>query len=848
VGRAVRTAVGASLLASALLLPTAAQVSSSAGASADPGIWVADHKTLKYVDIATYEVSQTYRLDQKPRAVAMDPTDGALWVLTRRQLLKLDSETNLLSDIGLRDLTRGTDSAQGRDHKHRKHTKGLDEAQLLALNPYDRSLWVAGERTLLHLDSEGALLDIVHLPGRIHAMALNLDESLWVKGRRQIWQVLSDGTFNEPFSLPEDIGALKEDDEENHHHEQAGPRHTRFLALDALGDALWLGNQRQLARINLNDTSDASVVYHAQNQTPSDDKDEKQKHDKQDKHSESALIHGFVVNPLDGTLWVVTKDELLHFDGNGNQASAVKLPEDIKKPEILALDARNQSLWLAGKHALLHFDVTGNLIDTVSMEKGVEAVGMLPFHLLPQLTWLEPLDGVHINNAAPAIRFGLGAICNGIPCQPGATYNDRFELNAALNDTPIGSLFLIREGEAVYQPGLGLTDATYTLTAQAIDAFGHVSNQISGQFTIDTVPPQFRNLQPISGTTVNQAGVTIQGQVNEPATVILAHPDGTTTVGSQTFAFSVELKPGLNSFTLLARDFAGNETQVSLQLTLATISIKIASPVTGTTANVNSVLVSGSFEGPANTGVTVNGVIAHAFGKQFFATVPLVSGENKLEARATSPDGATATDSVSVTSTLPAGAPPDPIQVIASPQSGIAPLTVEFTVSNTSGDTIQKIEIDVDGNGSTDLTTTNTDAPIEHIYATPGIFQAKSRVTDSTGTTHTATHTIVVTTFDAMDQMLRSIYTIMLDRLRVGDIEGALTAITGGTREKYEAIFRALEPNLATAVDQLGAIERIMISQDFAELMVVREKNGGRRAYFVYLLRSEDGVWRIESM
>ena len=680
---AVRTALGVSLLASALLLATAAQVSSSTGPSIGPGIWVADHKTLKYVDPATHEVSQTYRLDHKPRALVIDPTDDALWVLTRRQLLKFDGATNLLKEIDLRDLTRETDPAQGNEHNHKRKgdKNGLDEAQLLALNPYDQSVWVAGERTLVHLDREGLLRAIVDLPERIHAMVLNLNESLWVMGRRHIWQVINDGTLIEPFKFLEFIQLAGGDDEKDHSQQKSGSGHTRFFALDGLGNALWFGNQRQLARINLHNTSDASVVYDAQGQTPPDDKDKNYKPHKEDKHNGSALIRDVILNPLDGTLWLVMKDKLLRFDRNGTAGSAIELAEDIKKAKILALDPRDQTLWLAGNQALLHVDGRGNLIDTVLMEKDVEAVGVPPFHLLPQLTWLEPLDGVHINNAAPAVRFGLGASCNGIPCQPGAAYSDSFKLEASLNDTPIGSLFENREGEAVYQPSLNLADATYTLTVQAIDTFGHVSNEIGGQFTIDTVPPQFSDLQPASGTTVNQAAVTIRGYVNEPATVILTQPDGTTTASSQTFAFAVELKPGLNTFTLLARDSAGNETQVSLQLTLAAISVKITSPVTGAAINANSVLVSGNFDGPTNTGVTVNGVIAHAFGKQFFATVPLIPGENKLEARATSPAGVTATDSVSVTNALPAGTPPDPIQVIASPTSGIAPLTVKFTVS-----------------------------------------------------------------------------------------------------------------------------------------------------------------------
>jgi Glucodextranase, domain B/PKD domain len=843
------------VLGTTLLFSQGTGTSAAADNTPSTFIWFADNKTLKQISTATQEVIQSYHLEEKPLALALDPTDKALWVLGKRELLKLDAEVNRPLEIDLKALTQQRSDTQGKDHKGNKHKhdkkEGLEKAEFLALNPYDQSVWIAGEKTLLHLDKDGTLLQSTVLPDKVRAIALSLDETFWVMGERHIWQVQADGSFTEPFDLPETIAAPKNDDNDDHGDRSDEPKSIRFIALDPLGEVLWMANLRHLARINLKDSSDAVIISHDAAQIPPEESEHKGKQEKE--HSErkrdhSTLIYDVSVDPQSGTLWLLTEDTLISFDRGGNPDVTIPLPDDVKKPEHLAFDPSGQGLWVSGKGSVGHVDLADNRVTSLAVDKSVEALGVAPFHLVPQLSLIEPADGIHTNNAAPLIRLGLAATCNGTPCDVGETYSSAFQVDASLNGMPVGALFQISDGEALQKPGLKLVDATYALTAQAIDAYGHASNQISAQFTIDTIAPQFGQLQPASGATLNEAKATIQGQVNEAASVVLTHPDGTTTVGTQNFAFAVTLKPGLNSFTLLARDFAGNETRVSLQLNFATISVKIASPGTGTTVNTSSVIVSGNFDGPTNTGITVNGVIAQAFGKQFLAAVSLVPGLNTLEARATSSDGATVTDVVTVTTTIPAGASPDPIHVLASPQSGIAPLMVKFTVSNTSDDPIQKIEIDFDGDGSFDATSTSADTPIEHVYATPGAFQAKSQVTDATGTVHGATHLIVVSRFDDMEQILRGVYTGMLDHLKVGDIDGALTSITGGTRQKYKAIFEALEPNLTTVVDQLGTIERIVISERFAELTVVREKNGGRRAYLVYLLRSEDGVWRIESM
>jgi hypothetical protein len=91
------------------------------------------------------------------------------------------------------------------------------------------------------------------------------------------------------------------------------------------------------------------------------------------------------------------------------------------------------------------------------------------------------------------------------------------------------------------------------------------------------------------------------------------------------------------------------------------------------------------------------------------------------------------------------------------------------------------------------------------------------------------------------------VYTGMLDRLRQGDIQGALTAVTGTSNAKFTDIFNALAPDLATIVDQLGTIKTVLFDMNVMEILV--ERGGATpQTFIINLLRGEDGIWRIEDM
>ena len=75
-----------------------------------------------------------------------------------------------------------------------------------------------------------------------------------------------------------------------------------------------------------------------------------------------------------------------------------------------------------------------------------------------------------------------------------------------------------------------------------------------------------------------------------------------------------------------------------------------------------------------------------------------------------------------------------------------------------------------------------------------------------------------------------------------------MTTITAAMQDKYQAIFGALQPNLQTIVSQVGTVQWINVADQVAEIGLSRNGATGLRTFQVYVLRSEDGIWRIDGM
>lgn len=176
------------------------------------------------------------------------------------------------------------------------------------------------------------------------------------------------------------------------------------------------------------------------------------------------------------------------------------------------------------------------------------------------------------------------------------------------------------------------------------------------------------------------------------------------------------------------------------------------------------------------------------------------------------------------------------------------PLTAGFRLTPDTGIAVSRIDADFDGDGRIDATVASDRAPLQFVYPQPGVYTAKFTVTDTLGNTYDVLTTVVIKDVNAADDMFRAIFKTMLDRLRVGKVDGALNVVTGGMRNKYSAVFNALKPNLATVVDRIGTLKSGLIGEEFAEYALVREQGDQSQAFLIYFIKCEDGVWRIDGM
>jgi hypothetical protein len=264
----------------------------------------------------------------------------------------------------------------------------------------------------------------------------------------------------------------------------------------------------------------------------------------------------------------------------------------------------------------------------------------------------------------------------------------------------------------------------------------------------------------------------------------------------------------------------------------------------------DTVLVSGYVSAPANAAVTVNGVVTHLDDRGFFQAndVPLTPGSNEIVAIVTTQDGQTVTKSVTVESSGPGL-----FKVQAAPTEGIQTLQVRFSLENPQDIPFKQAFLDLDGDGYPNLIVDPSqfrDRKLAVLATYPaGTWLATITFYDEQDRVLYSTHkSIVVLLPELFQGNVRAIYENMLLRLRAGNIAGALTAFTGSAQERFNDIFAQLQPDLATIIDQLGTITEITFNLDMAELTLVRTGADASQKFMIYLIRSEDGIWRIDGM
>lgn len=305
----------------------------------------------------------------------------------------------------------------------------------------------------------------------------------------------------------------------------------------------------------------------------------------------------------------------------------------------------------------------------------------------------------------------------------------------------------------------------------------------------------------------------------------------------------------VQSFVSTSQLVGGSMSAGLTQDITGTGTLSVSVSTSGTTSNAY-VDVTGTFTGPVNTGIVVNGVAGFTAGGMFVVpNVPLSSGPNALNVTATILPGTTATTSGSITQS----GTTTPIAVSTSYTLGYAPFTESFNyvIGTLAGNaTISNLAIDFRGIGTNDYNGSLASAPTSYAYATPGLYLAKFQFTDSNSTVYTIQRAVLVQDIAVQRGMLCDVYGYLKNRLNAQDATGASNVFQPVERTTWLNFFNALGSNMPTAASQLGVIINGVLSPDFADLLLVQDNvTAQTRAGFpLRMTQSGDGVWRISEM
>ncbi len=269
--------------------------------------------------------------------------------------------------------------------------------------------------------------------------------------------------------------------------------------------------------------------------------------------------------------------------------------------------------------------------------------------------------------------------------------------------------------------------------------------------------------------------------------------------------------------------------------------IRITSPSAGSILKGPEVLVQGTIPaafGP-DVAVTVNGTRALTASGRFAALVrvdPLVTA---LMAVAKDASGATLDDDT-IAVTVQGSADPA-MHLGASPATGIAPLSVELTLM--SDVAVTQIAVDQDGDGDTDFQGTTLDG-LRFTYTQPGVYLATATVTGAGGTEHGSA---IIQVYDRaeLERLLQAKWLAVKDRLRAGNVAGAVQFIAMSARDRYRTALEAIAADLPEIDSILTPLTFVSVWGPEATFQMQRTDGGVVKSFEVRFGVDDDGVWRL---
>ncbi|MGH2362872.1 MAG: hypothetical protein ACRDGM_20280, partial [bacterium] len=215
-----------------------------------------------------------------------------------------------------------------------------------------------------------------------------------------------------------------------------------------------------------------------------------------------------------------------------------------------------------------------------------------------------------------------------------------------------------------------------------------------------------------------------------------------------------------------------------------------------------------------------------------------------LTAVATTADGTMVSHSVTI---AVSPTPTQAITLLASPQSGVAPLRVTWQVINQTGRALVRFELDETGAGVFGPPTVSF-SEVTTIYSSSGLLFPTLRATDDQGASYTARTIVNVENPQTVTTRFQGLWTGLKARLQARDIPGAVAHLAPSLQPRFQAVFQQLGADVSAIAAAIGDIEVLEQVGDLAEAAIVQQENGTPFLYFIYFRRDRLGRWLIEEM
>ncbi len=274
---------------------------------------------------------------------------------------------------------------------------------------------------------------------------------------------------------------------------------------------------------------------------------------------------------------------------------------------------------------------------------------------------------VTVDTVPPVISVRVAS--TGALLAPGALLSAPPVLEIRVTDTtsPDRIRVVVQVDGASYGGGPVTGEGAHHVDVTATDRAGNVATA-TVPFTLDSTPPEFRDLLPVDASVGRIATVTVSGRVSADTVSVTVNRVPASLARGAFSLGGVALVEGANSLDLWAVDAAGNEGTASLRLVLDTIPpvIELVPPSPNGLVDTLSIAVSGTVSDANLEGVTVDRVAVKVDGGSFRREgVPLAEGPNTLEARARDRAGNSTAATVAVTADTKS-----PVISIGSPAAG----------------------------------------------------------------------------------------------------------------------------------------------------------------------------------